>query len=366
METNQFPTVSYLSDEGELSSAFPEEIDGEKLLYCYRTMCLTRHLDEKMIILQRQGVITFSLASRGEEAAAVASALALEIQDWMYPQYREAGIAFFRGMSVETFINQMFGNSKDLGKGRQMPNHFGARELNIVTVSSPIGTNIPHAAGAAYAMKLANEPAVAICYFGEGAASEGDFHSGLNIAAVRKAPAIFFCRNNGYAISTPVSEQYASEGIAPRGAGYGIETIRVDGNDFFAVYDAVKRARAHCLRGKGPFLIESMSYRMGAHSTSDDPSRYRSNEEVKKHEKRCPLRLLRLYLEKQGKLSEAANQQMQEEIQQEVKQAIEAAKATPPPALKTLFEDVYSEVPKTLEEQYQDALRFFSEEGADG
>lgn len=261
-------------------------------------MLQTRLVEQRMITLQRQGIISFALSSSGEEACAVASAAALENGDWMYPQYREAGILFWRGFSIEDYVHQMFGDAKDLWSGRQMPNHFGSRKLNIVTVSSPIGTKIPHAAGCAYAMRLQKDLHVAICYFGEGATSEGDFHVGLNFAAVRKAPCLFFCRNNGYAISTPTYRQFASDGIASKGEGYGIAAIRVDGNDFFAVYDAVAKAKERALKGEGPTLIESMTYRMGAHSTSDDPSLYRKEEEVAIWQRKCPIKRLRAYLER--------------------------------------------------------------------
>ena len=200
----------------------------------------------------------------------------------MYPQYREAGVMFWRGFTIQEYVHHMFGDKEDLIFGRQMPNHFGSRSLNIVQVSSPIGTKIPHAAGCAYAMKLQKEKSIAICYFGEGATSEGDFHAGLNFAAVRKAPVIFFCRNNGYAISTPTERQFASEGVAPKGVGYGIEAFRIDGNDFFAVYEAVAKARHSCLETNEPVLIEAMTYRLGAHSTADDPSIYRKDEEVER------------------------------------------------------------------------------------
>lgn len=339
--------IHYLDENGVLSPACQTAIETPLLLRIYRTMLLTRLVDERMTTLQRQGLISFALSSLGEEACAVASAAALEPCDWMYPQYREAGIFFWRG-SVEPFVHQMFGDSQDLGLGRQMPNHFGDRKLNIVTVSSPIGTNIPHAAGCAYAMKLQKEAAVAIAYFGEGATSESDFHAGLNIAAVRKCPVIFFCRNNGYAISTPVRSQFASEGVAVKGQAYGIRSFCIDGNDVFAIYETVKKARALCLAGEGPVLIEAVTYRMGAHSTSDDPSQYRSEEEVVKWGKKCPILRLRRYLESQNLSSEM-------ELESELNAAIEKAKASGPPPVESLIEDVYFQVPEKLKEQLKDA-----------
>jgi pyruvate dehydrogenase E1 component alpha subunit len=351
-------TLTYLNPKGELSRSCRLKLPDKLLLKAYQTMCLTRHIDDRMITLQRQGTISFAMSSKGEECCAVASAAALKMSDWMYPQYREAGIAFWRGMTPQEYIHHMFCNAKDIILGRQMPNHFGSRALNIVTVSSPIGTKIPHTAGCAYAMKVKKEKSVAICYFGDGASSEGDFHVGLSFAAVRKAPAIFFCRNNGYAISTPTHSQFASDGIAPEGFGHGIETYRVDGNDFFAVFETVEKARKYCLQGKGPVLIEAMTYRLGAHSTSDDPTRYRDENECRKWEKKCPILRLRLYLEKRKLWDAQKEDSLQKKIKKEVDEAIAIAKETPPPPLSSLIRDVYFEPTPRLLEQYHELKRF--------
>lgn len=358
---HHIPTISYLNEEGILDPSCPIRIPEAILVKGYRAMVTTRHIDERMVILQRQGTISFAMSGLGEEACAVASAAALTIDDWMYPQYREAGIMFWRGFPIQDYVHHMFCNGEDLLLGRQMPNHFGSRALNVVTVSSPIGTKIPHAAGCAYAMKLQGEKNIAISYFGEGATSEGDFHCGVNFAAVRKAPAIFFCRNNGYAISTPSREQFASKGIAPKGIGYGIQTYRVDGNDFFAIYDIVAKAKQQCLEGNGPVLIEAMTYRLGAHSTSDDPTRYRMGEEESGHAAKCPVLRLRRYLERNGLWDEQKEKLLIEEINNEITKAIETAKQTAPPPLKSLFEDVYFSMPPALQEQYHELQRFFPE-----
>jgi len=356
-------TVQYLNEEGKLSKDCRDEINPEILIKGYQSILVTRHVDERMILLQRQGEISFALSSLGEECCAVATAAALDPNDWIYPQYREAGVMFWRGFSIQDYVHHMFCNGKDLILGRQMPNHFGSRDLNVVTVSSPIGTKIPHAAGCAYAMKLQKEEQIAVCFFGEGAASEGDFHAGLNFASVKKAPVIFFCRNNGFAISTPVSKQYASDGIAPRGAAYNMRTSRVDGNDFFAVHETVANAREYCLEGKGPVLIEAMTYRLGSHSTSDDPTRYRSEEEVAKWKKKDPVVRLRKYLESQGLWDQGKEDVAQKEIKETVTKAIDIAKKTERPPLKSMFEHVYFETPETLREQYEYIKSFFPDEG---
>ena len=346
-------TITYLDETGNLSSSCHHHIDNSDILRGYQIMMTTRLVDERMITIQRQGLISFALSSTGEEACSVASAAALEPQDWMYPQYREAGAIFWRGFTIQDYIHHMFCNAKDLSLGRQMPNHFGSRALNIVPVSSPIATKIPHAAGAAYAMKLKNEPSITISYLCDGATSEGDFHAGLNFAAVRKTPTIFFCRNNGYAISTPACRQFASDGIAPKGVGYGITTYRVDGNDFFAIHKVVALARKHCIDGHGPVLIEAMTHRMGAHSTSDDPSLYRQKGEIDLWEKKCPILRLRNYLIKKGLWNDIADKKFIEEINEEISRAISIAKTTPLPPLHTMIEDVYFEIPSSLQRQFE-------------
>lgn len=346
------PTIQYMNPTGQLAPGYKPTLAKEELLRGYKTMLITRQVDERMITLQRQGTITFAMSGLGEEACAVASASALKDSDWMYPQYREAGVIFWRGFTIPQYVNHMFGNSQDLIYGRQMPNHFGSRELNVVTVSSPIGTKITHAAGCAYAMRVQKETNVAICYFGEGATSQGDFHAGLNFAAVLKSPAIFFCRNNGYAISTPCCRQFATEaGIAERGLAYGMAAYRVDGNDFFAVHDIVAKARGHCVAGNGPVLIEAMTYRMGAHSTSDDPSLYRTEGEVNKWKAQDPVLRLRLYLEQQSWWDQKQDDELNAAIAQEITEAINEAKKIERPPLSYLIEHVYFEIPQKLQQE---------------
>lgn len=346
--------LQFLSPDGTLRNDFPFQIPEDQLIKSYQTMLLTRHVDERMIILQRQGAISFCLSSLGEEACSVASAAALELGDWLYPQYREAGAIFYRGLTIAQFVDHMFGNAGDPSLGRQMPNHFGSRELNVVTVSSPIATKIPHAAGAAYAMKCLKEPFCTLAYFGEGATSEGDFHGALNFAAVRKAPAIFFCRNNGYAISTPACRQFASDGVAPKGIGYGIHAVKIDGNDFFAIYAAVKEARKRAVENGEPTLIEAMTYRMGAHSTSDDPKAYRKDEEVEPWKEKCPLLRFRRYLEKRSLWDEQKEKAFLEKVRAETDQAIAKAKATPRSPVANLIEQVWETPPARLKEEFQD------------
>jgi 2-oxoisovalerate dehydrogenase E1 component alpha subunit len=266
-------------------------------------------------------------------------------------QYREQGALMFRGFELEQFMNQMFSNEKDLGKGRQMPIHYGSNALNYMTISSPLGTQIPQATGYAYAQKRAGNKQCTMCYFGEGAASEGDFHAGLNMAAVHDAPVIFFCRNNGYAISTPSSEQFAGNGIAARGVGYGINTMRIDGNDILAVLKAVQAARSYAIEHNKPVLIEAMSYRLGAHSTSDDPSGYRTREEEEQWKAIDPIERMKNWLLAQNWWDEDQEKSLFDGLREEVLAAVKVAEKVAKPELKELITDVYDEPTAQLNAQ---------------
>ncbi|MBY6096852.1 thiamine pyrophosphate-dependent dehydrogenase E1 component subunit alpha [Ferrimonas balearica] len=346
------PTLKILQADGTAyEQAVMPMIDKALALRIYDTCAFIRVLDERMLAAQRQGRISFYMTCTGEEAAVTGSAAALEAQDMIMAQYREQAALRYRGFTIEQFMNQMFSNAMDLGKGRQMPIHYGSQALNYMTISSPLGTQIPQAAGYAYGQKLAGDPAVTICYFGEGAASEGDFHAGLNMAAVHQAPVIFFCRNNGYAISTPANEQFAGDGIAPRGVGYGIKTIRVDGNDMLAVLAATQQARAIALSEQCPVLIEAMTYRLGAHSSSDDPTGYRSREEEAKWREHDPVLRYKLWLINKGWWSEAEDEALYQTYREEVLAAVKVAEKIPAPGLDTLVSDVYDQVPRHLAEQ---------------
>ena len=352
---NDFPLYQILSPEGEQLREGEHPLPDEVALKILRAMWISRLVDERMITLQRQGMISFAMSSLGEEACAAASAAALVMEDWIYPQYRENASLFYRDYPIETYVHHMFCNGKDPLLGRQMPNHFGSRAHNVVTVSSPIGTKIPHVAGCAYGMKIKGAKTVALVYFGEGASSEGDFHAGLNFASVYKAPALFFCRNNQFAISTGCVSQFGSDGIVSKAMGYGMVGVRVDGNDPLAIYSVTKEARERALRGEGPTLIEAMTYRMGGHSTSDDPARYRKEGDLELWKGRCPIKRLSLYLEKKGLWNSSKTEELNIELQEEITRAIQVAKAAPPPPLHSLIEGVYKEVPNRLEEELRKA-----------
>jgi 2-oxoisovalerate dehydrogenase E1 component alpha subunit len=348
------PTFKMLDDNGELyKGAQKSSMDKETAIRIYETMRFIRVFDERMLAAQRQGRISFYMQCLGEEAAVTGSAAALEDKDMIFAQYREQAALAYRGFSLEQFMHQNFSNEKDLGKGRQMPIHYGSKELNYSTISSPLGTQIPQAAGYAYGQKLKGEGACTICYFGEGAASEGDFHAGLNMAAVHSSPTLFFARNNGYAISTPASEQFKGDGIAVRATGYGMKAIRVDGFDALAVYEATKLAREYSVSNNAPVLIESIAYRLAAHSSSDDPTGYREKEEEETFRANCPVERFRKYLVKQGWLDEAADEQAKEDIKKQVLDALKASEKVALPALEEIVTDVYESVPEHLQKQYE-------------
>ncbi|WP_337840195.1 thiamine pyrophosphate-dependent dehydrogenase E1 component subunit alpha [Rheinheimera sp.] len=351
----EIPTLRVLKDDGTVyEGATLPELSKEQALKMYDTMQFIRVLDERMLAAQRQGRISFYMQCLGEEAATIGSAAALHDQDMIMAQYREQGALRYRGFSLEQFMNQLFSNEKDLGKGRQMPVHYGSKDIYYMTISSPLGTQIPQAAGYAYAQKLRGLPNITLCYFGEGAASEGDFHAGLNMAAVHNAPVIFFCRNNGYAISTPANEQFKGDGIACRAVGYGMKSIRVDGADIMAVYQATKMARDYALAHNEPVLIESMAYRLGAHSSSDDPSGYRSKEEEELWRKNDPVSRFRLWLVKQGWLDEEADKAKLDLLRQEILDALKVAEKVAKPGIEHLMSDVYAEPIPLLNEQLEE------------
>lgn len=349
------PMLQILQPDGSISdNAQVPNIDKDKALKIVQTMHYIRVLDERMIAAQRQGRISFYLACTGEEASTIGSAAALSDDDMIMSQYREQGTLAYRGYTTEQFMNQMFSNEKEPNKGRQMPIHYGQKELNFMTISSPLGTQIPQASGYSYGQKMAGKEAITICYFGEGAASEGDFHAGLNMAAVLHCPVIFFCRNNGYAISTPAEEQFAGDGIASRGIGYGVKTIRVDGNDVLAVYAATQKAREIALQEKCPVLIEAMTYRLAAHSTSDDPTGYRSKDEEQKWRLKDPIQRFEKWMDGNGWLDQKALTQFIEQTRQEVLQELKRVEKVPVCVIDEIIEDVYDTPPWHLQQQLSD------------
>lgn len=315
----------------------------------YRTMLVARAMDERCLTLQRQGRIGFYVPMQGQEAAQVGCAWALKPEDWVFPAYRELGVALVRGIPLQLLLDQFIGNSGDTLKGRQMPNHYGYRKYNFVTASSPVGTQISHAVGAAMAARVRKDPIVTATFFGDGTTSSNDFHAGLNFAGVFQAPTIFFCQNNQWAISLPREKQTHSTTLAEKAAAYGFPGVVVDGTDVHAVYRAVSDARLRALNGEGPTLIEAQVYRLGPHSTSDDPKRYQTEAELAEWKAKDPITRLKHELLEAGLLTEEGDAKMWETARAAIGEAVKAAEATPPVDPMTMFDDVLSERTPTLE-----------------
>jgi pyruvate dehydrogenase E1 component alpha subunit len=344
-----------LRDDGSVPEG--EGLPEETLVRGYREMRRLRLIDARMIMLQRQGRVGFYGACTGQEAVPIGTALALEAGDWVFPALREQSVMLVRGFPLAAFIAQVFGNSGDVLKGRQMPSHHSGRAVNQVSWSSCIGPQIPQAVGAAWAMKIRKAGSIAVGFMGDGATSQPDFHAALNFAGVYKAPCVMICQNNHWSISVPVARQTASVTIAIKGRAYGVPSVRVDGNDLLAVYKVVSEAARRARRGEGPTFIEALTYRIGAHSTSDDPTRYRSDAEVAAWQKKDPLDRLRRHVVSLGLTDDAKDARLDEELNAEIAEAVKAVEDLPPPARASLFEDVYAELPWNLREEKDELER---------
>jgi pyruvate dehydrogenase E1 component alpha subunit len=331
-------------------------ITDELSISIYKTLKLNRMLDTKILSLQRQGRLGPYIASTGEEGTIVGSAFALKKDDWLFSSYRELGAHIVRGLSIDLILAQLFGNSNDLLKGRQMSNSWGCRLLKSVPTAAPIGAYLPVAVGTAIASKIRGEEKIGVlAYFGDGATSSSDFHVAMNFAGVFRAPIVFFCRNNGWAISVPLSTQTAAKSLAIKARAYGFKGIRVDGNDPLACYALTRWALETARSGGGPTLIEGLTYRIGPHSTSDDPKRYRSEEDLKEWSNRDPISLLRSYLNQRRLWDEKAESDLILQYEKLISEAVEQQMTTLPlPPEKLIFEDVYFDLPWNLKEQQKE------------
>jgi len=346
-----------IRDDGHADPATDPKLSKDELLSLYRFMLLERTLDGRMLSLQRQGRIGFYGPSIGQEAAIVGAAFAMEPRDWIFPQYREPGAALVRGMPLKELIAQFFGNALDPIHGRQMPCHYVYRKGNYMSISSVVGSQIPLAVGAAWAATIRKDPVACLVYFGDGGTSTADFHAGMNFAGVFRAPVVFLCNNNQWAISLPLRKQTASETIAEKAAAYGFDGVRVDGMDALAVVAAVREAQRKARSGGGPTLVEAVTYRLGPHSSSDDPTRYRDEKEVEPWRRRDPIEILRNHLVAKGVWNPGSDQRLAQEIDDAITEAVHAVETAPPPPIEALFTDVYAEVPWNLREQLEDLKR---------
>jgi 2-oxoisovalerate dehydrogenase E1 component alpha subunit len=321
-------------------------LSEDRLREMFETMLLARAVDERQWILNRQGREAFHISCQGHEGSGVGSAFALDRdRDVMVPYYRSlAAVIAFGVTPHELFLSALARADDPMTGGRQMPAHYGLARARILTSGSPVATQIPHATGAALASKIRGDGAVAITYFGDGASSKGDFHEGLNFAAIHKLPAIFVCENNHYAISVPTSKQMAVHSVADRAVGYGMFGESIDGTDPLVVYASIKRAADRARAGEGPTLIESNVVRLTPHSSDDDDRRYRPEAEREEARHHDPIDVFGGYLRSHGLLDADAARIMRERIQHEVEAALEQAEAAPVPSPETAFDHVYKGV----------------------
>jgi 2-oxoisovalerate dehydrogenase E1 component alpha subunit len=355
--------LTIIESDGKATKGKDPGLPKDELLRLYKLMVWTRLLDDRGLALQRQGRIGFYLQSTGQEASHLGAASALKDSDWLFPAYRQPGILLLRDVPLEKIVCEWFGNEGDTSKGRQMPVHYSFREANFVSISSPIGTQLSHAAGAGMAARIRGDDTVFMTFCGDGGTSSNDFHSGLNFAGVYKAPVVFVCENNGWAISVPLGKQTASASMAIKAQAYGMPGVRVDGNDVLAVRQACTEAVARARKGDGPTLIETVTYRMASHSSSDEAARYRDAKEYEAWKQKDPIARFRLYLQQKKLWNESFEQEVIDGGKQAIAAAVTAAEARPNPSPATMFDDVYMNPTPQLQEQRQQLLDLIAKGG---
>jgi pyruvate dehydrogenase E1 component alpha subunit len=339
-----------LKPDGTLHPEMKPPLDDQETFHLYQKMLFIRLADQRALMLQRQGRMGTYAPIWGQEACQVGSASVLQKRDWVFPAFRELGASLMMGIPLKTVYLYWMGNEE----GSRAP-----EGINVLPVSIPVGTHPLHAVGTAWAAKIRKDNIVTIAYFGDGATSKGDFHEAMNFAGVYKTPTIFFCQNNQFAISVPRKIQTASETIAQKAIAYGMVGIQVDGNDLFAVCAATKEVIDRARSGGGPALIEGVTYRFGPHTTADDPTKYRSEEEMEPWKPLDPLVRLRFYLKEKGLWNEEVEKRLTEEAQQEIDQVVKEAEAVPAPEVEDIFKYVFSEMTPQLKEQMEYLKEYF-------
>ena len=333
--------LSILDSDGHVDAALEPDIAPDRLKELHRAMLLGRRLDERMVRLQRQGRIGTFAPIKGQEASQMGSVFTLRRTDWMVPSFRETAAMVWRGWPIEKLLLFFAGYVEG---GQPAP------DQHDLPVTIPVATQLPHAVGLAYAAQFRGDDVVVMVYFGDGATSEGDFHEAMNFAGVWHVPVVFVCQNNQWAISVPLKKQTHSRTIAQKALAYGIPGIQVDGNDVLAVYAASQEAVERARVGQGPTLIECVTYRLGVHTTADDPTKYRSDEEVREWERKDPLTRFGDFLKKKNLLEEG----LEQEVDEEIAAAIKRFEAYGPPDPLRIFDHVYAELPPHLAAQREE------------
>jgi pyruvate dehydrogenase E1 component alpha subunit len=344
--------LNILAPDGRVEESLRPDLADDKIRDLFREVLFVRMLDRKALALQRQGRMGTYAPVYGQEAGQIGSAFALGKEDWVFPSFRETAVLYLRGVPVRDILLYWMGDER----GAKVP-----EDVYVFPVSVPVGTHPLHAVGAAWAAKLRREKICTIAYFGDGATSEGDFHEAMNFAGVFGVPAIFFCQNNQYAISVPRKRQTASRTIAQKALAYGFPGIQIDGNDLLAAYAATREARARALAGAGPTLIEAVTYRFGPHTTADDPSKYRKEEETEEWKGLDPVIRLEKYLAARGLWDETREREFRREAEEKINRAVQEAEAFPPPEVEDIFRYTYAEMTPVLKEQLKDYRAFLRE-----
>jgi pyruvate dehydrogenase E1 component alpha subunit len=339
--------LSFLDTSGKLAP-LPAEIpllSDEQALDAWRTMILSRQADEWAVSLNRQGRMPTYVLNKGQEANSIGALMAVRPDDWFVPAFRELGGMLVRGITLKQYYLYWYGN--------EWANHYPPDQLHMTPISVPVGSQMVHAVGLAWAERYRRSDRIALTFMGEGASSEGDFHEAANLAGVWRAGVVFYAQNNNWSISLPWAKQSASKTLAEKAFAYGFPGIRLDGNDIFAVYAAVKLAAARARAGEGPTLIEGLTYRLGAHTTSDDPTKYRTDAEVKEWEARDPLLRLERYLKGKGLVSDEEARRQTEKSLACAQSSFEEVEQEPDASLEDSFQYLFAEMPPILAEQLE-------------
>lgn len=354
--------LQILNEEGEVNEKLLKEINlkEEDLLKMYKYLLITRNLDGWFMKLQRMGKVAIYAPNEGQEAIGVGTAYAAKPEDWFFLAYRELGVLITKEIPIQEILARVLANANDPLKGHEFL-IYGNRKYKMVPTTTPVSVHLPSAVGFAHAAKYRKDKIVVLVYFGDGATSKGDFHEACNWAGIFKVPIVFICQNNQYAISTPVVRQTASETIAIKSVAYGIKGMRVDGNDVLAVYKSAKEAIEYA-RNYEPVLIEYVTYRIGSHTTADDPKRYRKEEEVNNWKQKDPIKRFKKFLILRNILTEKEDQELIKEINKNIEEEVRKSLSVPPLGIEVIFEDVYSELTWNLKEQMDEVIKEFKEE----